>query len=47
MEENFGVIATFTLRRSGEFKFADIKNIAIMFLKTTLKDSIKVKITRN
>ena len=34
---------TFTLRRSGAAKIGDIIKIAIMLIKTTSKDSIKIK----
>ena len=44
---NYDVIVTYILRKPGVFSFADIKKIAIILMKTTLKDSIKVKIIRN
>ena len=37
----------FVLRRPREANFVGIVKIAIMFIKTTLKDSIKVKKNRN
>ena len=42
MDRNYDIIA-FILRRPTVANFADIINIAAMFIKTTFKDSKKVK----
>ena len=46
MHKNYDVI-TFILRRSGVVIFADIIKIVMTFIKTTFKDSRKVKRIRN
>ena len=46
MDRNYDIII-FILRRPTVANFADIINIAAMFIKTTFKDSKKVKRIRN
>ena len=43
MDRNYDILNTFILRRATVANFADIIKIAIMFTKTTFKDSKKLK----